>query len=359
MNKKKTLTITDNLRKAENKAENNHNTELPRSDSFQDSHRKYIRGQTVKFDSPDISKRIKEKKYDIHEWIMIRSFTFSLILVLLVVMLSYFIYVLLGDYVTVILFSIVTGLALHPYKIALLTSIRNFLGISTKIPTTHYYYESSLIVRTYQLLRNSPIFRIFSKKKEKSQSKEKAATKLSLITTDLRYMTYICGIYALYSKISFEVCVITLIGIIGIDIIMRLLFDLLKIAASRVSSFQKMKMFLRNNRRLDSILESSISALLLVIFVLFVVGVCFTLTMLLVVDLNDIVTNARVLISEAMNWLKPYIGNTAFQEEHLISFIQTYNESISSFLENTQLKNTYNAFSSKIIFDIVKNCTQF
>mgnify|MGYP006950864270 CR=1 FL=1 len=52
--------------------------------------------QASSVNESEMSRRAREAKYSIQEWIMTRSFTFSLILAMLVVVLFYFIYILLN-----------------------------------------------------------------------------------------------------------------------------------------------------------------------------------------------------------------------------------------------------------------------
>ena len=316
------------------------------SNSFSLKNSYFGSNQTSSVNESEMSRRAREAKYSIQEWIMTRSFTFSLILAMLVVVLFYFIYILLGDYLTVISFALITGLALHPYKMALSVRIRKFLGIYHEIPKTKYYYQQALLVQVYNLLSKIPRILRFKKEVGKSAEKEKSFSIISALTTDLRYGAYICGIYGLYGKIGLDVCLLALVGLFVIDLIARFILDLLKITATRFQAFKKFKDFVRDSKEIDQVLDSAVAAVLLVAFITFVVGLCLVLTMLLIVDLNEIATNAKTPLLEAINFVKPYVGNTTFQEEHLISFVTTYNESISSFLENTQLKTTYDVFSS-------------
>mmetsp|Transcript_24775 Transcript_24775/g.21980 ORF Transcript_24775/g.21980 Transcript_24775/m.21980 type:complete len:88 (+) Transcript_24775:247-510(+) len=84
------------------------------------------------FTIKSIQRKINEIKYSIQEEILTKSFSFSLLGILILCVLAYFLLNLFGEYLPVLGLSVLVSVALRPTKDQIAMNLKWLLGIEKK-----------------------------------------------------------------------------------------------------------------------------------------------------------------------------------------------------------------------------------
>lgn len=288
-----------------------------------------------------------QMKFDFQEYMIIRSFTFSLVLVILIVILVYFSYQLVGDYLTLIFFSLLTSVALRPLKRELKLRLRSTLGLGTYRKHKSPFFTRSFIYKGISALIQFFKRHFIARSKQSLNPFEKFTNVNFLnIVSDVYGLGYLTLAYFLHSRLGLDACLILCVGILIGDFVVRILLDIFKEVFRRLSFCRRLGVRLQKHAKVHEMINSGVTTLLIITFALGLLGFFTIGVTLLVVDLQEILSNAQSFIQTIVNYVNPYLGDSSpFDEESIISFMKKYHDSIGSFLNNTELNGTYTAFS--------------
>lgn len=306
-----------------------------------------------------ISAKTRELKYNLQEWILMKSIVFSLVVFLAFVMLMYFVLSLAGGYLPVIILSVLASIALRPTKDALASNIKQFLGITGSPDQNVPFVKRSLAVFLWKSIKDLIYYKQNAPLSRKRRQKISAFLRYFTPTGDIWAIFCACIGWILAAKFGLEI-VLYIFGIILLsDIAFRLLLDSVTFITNQSTCLKKAKVRVQRNKSVSSAIDSSVATSVLLVFLILTLALILFMVFLLVMDIETIVTNLRgsiMMFIQNINHKVSEISGieNAIDENFVVGFLRNYNESIYSYLgENQELKGVYMLFSGNILFILI------
>lgn len=303
----------------------------------------------------NLTAKTRELKYNIQEWILMKSIVFSLFIFSVFAVLCIFILYLAGGYLPVIILAILTSIALRPTKDHFSKTIKEFLGITNLKNQGTSFFKQSLVHITLRALRDLVHFNQKVMIPKKKKQKINTFFRHFNPTGDIYFILCVSLGWILVTKFGVEIVAYILVIIIVSDIFLRLVLDSLALLINQFSWTRKVKVSFQKNKSFSTAIDSTVATSVLFIFLICSLGCIIFMGFLLMTDIETILVNLRssiMMLIQNINQKALQYGGipNAIDENFVTSFLKNYNESIYSYMEKQELKGVYLLFSGIIYF---------
>jgi len=301
----------------------------------------------------NVSAKAREVKYNILEWILMKSIVFSLVVFLVFVILTHFVLNLAGGYMPVLILSVLTSIALRPTKEHLIKNIKILFGMLKSQDQEKYFFKKSLAFFIWRSLNDLIHFKKNTQLSRKRRQKIASFFKLFSLTGDVYAILLVCICWVLISRFGISLVLYILCIIMVADFLSRLLVDFLAFLINQFAWTRNIKARIQRNAAFSATIDSTVATSVLLLFLILSIGVLIFMVIFLMMDIETIVFNLKtaitLLIQNINKKVSEYSGvENAIDENFVVSLIRNYNESIYSYVEKQELKGVYLLFSGNI-----------
>jgi len=295
-----------------------------------------------------------ELQYNLQEWILIKSFTFSMIAVIVFVILSKFILTLVGDYLPVIALSILTSIALQPTKEKIAENLKEALGLNgSEEEKKRSFLHKSAIKRIFLFFIELTEFKALSERYKKRKAKIIKFYQNLNLTNDIPTILIIFCLYILVSRFGLIALVYIFAVYVAVDLLMRIFLDSITFITNQFSFLKKWKAQIQSNQALGKNIDSLVASFVISAFLFLSVSCVVIIMLLIFMDAQDILVNLRTFTTSSVENINQLISTklgieNAIDENLVKNFLKNYNESIYSYIQNDDLRVLYLSFSETL-----------
>jgi len=297
-----------------------------------------------------VSSKARELKYNLQEWILMKSIVFSLVVFLVFVILIHFLLNLAGSYLPVLILSLLTSIALRPTKDHFSFNIKKFFGLIHVQQQEKYFFKDSLIFFLWRTLNDLVHYKQNTQLTRKRRQKIAAFFKAFSLTGDIYAIITTCVCWIIITRFGLNIVLYILGILVVLDFFIRILLDFLVFLIDQFSWSRDIKLRIQKNKNFGFVIDSTVGTAVLLLFLILSIGSVILVIFFLLSDIETIIINLRgaitLLIQNINKKVVQYSGiENAIDENFVISLMKTYNESINSFVEKHDLKGLYVLFS--------------
>jgi len=294
-----------------------------------------------------------EMAYNLQEWMLIKSFTFSMIAVIVFVILSKFILTLVGDYLPVIALSILTSIALQPTKESIASTLKEGLGVISSDETKNSFIYGSAIRRIFGGLFELSEYKRFSERYKKRKEKLIQFYNSLNWTNDIPTVFVIFCLYFLVSRFGLIALVYIFMVFLTLDLVTRILLDGVRFIINQFNILQKWKSRIQSSETVSKNIDSAVATFVISSFLLLSISCVVIIMLLIFMDAQDILVNLRTFTTSSVGTINEMISTklgieNAIDENLVRNFLKNYNESIYSYIQNDDLRVLYLSFSETL-----------
>ena len=292
--------------------------------------------------------------YNIQEWILIKSFTFSMLAVIIIVVLTVVLLNLVGGYLPVIALSLLTSIALRPTKDSISASIKGHFGVDRSKDRVTNYLNRAVILHIIKFVNKVYIDYSTGKLELKSTTKITKFYQKITPTSNVYAISMLCFVYILISRFGLGTTFFIFLALVFADLIIRATFDGMTILINQFEFTKNLKRNIQSSTDMSDNIESLVTTLVIVCFLLLSL-ICIVLIIVMIfMDLESILLNLKTstmtLVKTVNDGVAVKFGvENVIDEKFVRSFLNNYNESIYSYIPNDDLKALYLSFSGNYI----------
>lgn len=327
---------------------------------------------------------------------LIRTILISCLTVIIICILLYFNYILIGQFFTTIFLSFIVSLALKPTKEKIINRITNHFQkekyflikctafrIIQKIAIAIRYVIDQIIWLFRKIRTSETKIKI----KENSTSKNHTLRKSQLFTqthevdtinanltifNNKNYLYLLCLIYVVVFKLEFYLSLTLVFSYLFIDFVIRLLIDIVFFAVKKTNKNSFFKYFIfqqKTNYELNDWMHSMISFIIILFFSVIILLIMGGSVWLFYIDTKSVVNYVRNN-SDYMNYFKTilpdnfkeyYDGENLnyFHNSKVYVHLKSFEVFVNSALEEQLGNNTESIRGNYTLYDISNNLVKF